>query len=126
METTNPLNANREDSLRAVIQVAYFAYKDYYIKLQELPTGRGYADIVYLPKPGKGVPALVVELKWNRDAAGAIRQIKQKDYPAALAGYGGELLLVGALNPLALSREERKNQKLRVVRIPARAREEDA
>lgn len=95
METTNPLNANREDSLRAVIQVAYFAYKDYYIKLQELPTGRGYADIVYLPKPGKGVPALVVELKWNRDAAGAIRQIKQKDYPAALAGYGGELLLVG-------------------------------
>ena len=94
-ETTNPLNANREDSLRAVIQVAYFAYKDYYIKLEELPTGRGYADIVYLPRQGKGVPALLVELKWNGSADGAIRQIKDRNYPAALEGYGGELLLVG-------------------------------
>ncbi len=95
METTNPLNANREDSLRAVIQVAYFAYKDYYLKLEELPTGEGYADIVYLPKPGKGVPALVVELKWNGSAEGAIRQIRERRYPAALEDYGGELLLVG-------------------------------
>ena len=95
METTNPLNANREDSLRAVIQVAYFAYRDYYMKLEELPTGEGYADIVYLPKPGKGVPALLVELKWNKSAVGAIRQIKDKQYPSVLEGYGGELLLVG-------------------------------
>ena len=86
MEATNPLNANREDSLRAVIQVAYFAYRDYYLKLEELPTGEGYADIVYLPKPGKGVPALLVELKWNKGAAGAIRQIRDKSYPAALEG----------------------------------------
>lgn len=95
METTNPLNANREDSLRAVIQVAYFAYKDYFIKLEELPTGKGYADIVYLPKRGMDIPALVVELKWNNDASGAISQIKQKQYPAALEGYGGDILLVG-------------------------------
>lgn len=95
MEVTNPLNANREDALRAVIQVAYFAYKDYYMKLEELPTGEGYEDIVYFPKPGKGVPALLVELKWNKSAAGAIRQIKDRHYPSALEGYGGELLLVG-------------------------------
>ena len=95
METTNPLNANREDSLRAVIQVAYFAYKDYYVKLEELPTGRGYADIVYFPKQGKGIPALLVELKWNKSAVGAVRQIKDKHYPGVLEGYGGELLLVG-------------------------------
>ena len=95
METTNPLNANREESLRAVIQVAYFAYRDYYLKLEELPTGEGYADIVYLPKPGKGVPALLVELKWNRSAASAIQQIKDKQYPSVLEGYGEELLLVG-------------------------------
>ena len=95
METTNPLNANREDSLRAVIQVAYFAYRDYYMKLEELPTGEGYADIVYFPKPGKGVPALLVELKWNKSAVGAIQQIKDKQYPNVLEGYGGELLLVG-------------------------------
>lgn len=95
LQTTNPLNANREDSLRAVIQVAYFAYKDYYLKLEELPAGNGYADIVYLPKQGKGVPALVVELKWNRSAEAAIQQIKNRQYPLALAGYGGQILLVG-------------------------------
>lgn len=95
METTNPLNANREEALRAVIQVAYFAYRDYYIKLEELPTGKGYADIVYFPKPGKGVPALLVELKWNKSAVGAIQQIKNRQYPSALENYGGELLLVG-------------------------------
>ena len=104
METTNPLSANREDSLRAVIQVAYFAYKDYYLKLEELPTGRGYADIVYLPKRGADVPALVVELKWNDSAAGAIRQIRDRQYPSALEGYGGEILLVG----ISYDRETRR------------------
>ena len=38
---------------------------------------------------------------------------------------GGAMLLVGALNPLTLSREERQNQKLRVVTIPKGAREEE-
>jgi hypothetical protein len=94
-ETTNPLNANNENALRAVIQVAYFAYKDYYLKLEELPTGRGYADIVYYPRQGKGVPALLVELKWNRDADTAIRQIRDRGYVQGLEDFGGELLLVG-------------------------------
>ncbi|MBR2258907.1 MAG: AAA family ATPase [Blautia sp.] len=95
MEATNPLNANNENSLRAVIQLAYFSYKDYYLKMEELPTGLGYADIVYLPKRGKSVPALLVELKWNHSAKTAIDQIKEKKYPEVLQGYGGELLLVG-------------------------------
>ena len=94
-EATNPLNANNENSLRAVIQLAYFSYKDYYLKMEELPTGMGYADIVYLPKQGQAVPALLVELKWNQSAETAIDQIKKKQYPEVLEGYGGELLLVG-------------------------------
>ena len=95
MESTHPLNANSESALRAVIQLAYFSYRDYYIKMEELPTGRGYADIVYLPKPGEMVPALVVELKWNRSAEAAIEQIRQRKYPEVLRDYGGEILLVG-------------------------------
>ena len=95
MEATNPLNANNENALRAVIQLAYFSYKDYYLKMEELPTGRGYADIVYLPKPGESVPALVIELKWNKSAQAAIEQIKQSKYPEALRGWGGDILLVG-------------------------------
>ena len=95
LEATNPLNANNENALRAVIQLAYFSYKDYYLKMEELPTGHGYADIVYLPKPGESVPALVIELKWNKSAEAAIEQIRQRRYPEVLRGYGGDILLVG-------------------------------
>ncbi len=95
LEATNPLNANNENSLRAVIQLAYFSYKDYYLKMEELPTGNGYADIVYLPKQGEMIPALVIELKWNQTAETAIEQIRQRKYPAVLEGYGSDILLVG-------------------------------
>ncbi|MBR1711265.1 MAG: AAA family ATPase [Clostridia bacterium] len=94
-ESSSTMNRNREDSLRAAIQVAYFAYKDYYVKFEELGTGEGYADIVYLPKQGKGVPILLVELKWKQDADTAIRQIKTKGYARGLNDYGSEMLLVG-------------------------------
>ena len=95
MEATNPLNANHENSLRAVIQLAYFSYKDYYLKMEELPAGHGYADIVYLPRQGMQVPALVVELKWNHSAEAAIQQIKNGKYPESLHDYSHEILLVG-------------------------------
>lgn len=94
-ESSNPLNRNSEDSLRAAIQVAYFAYKDYYLKCEEVATGEGYADMVYIPKPGKGVPMLLVELKWNKDADTAISQIKEKGYARGLKDFGNEILLVG-------------------------------
>ena len=84
-----------EQALRSVIKLAYFSYKDYYLKFKELPAGDGYADIVYLPKKDSPLPALVVELKWNKTAKGAIDQIKEKRYPDAIRDYGGELLLVG-------------------------------
>ena len=95
IEATNPLNANNENSLRAVIQLAYFSYKDHYMKMEELPTGHGYADIVYLPKQSEMVPALVIELKWNQSADTAIEQIKQRKYPTVLQDCGGDILLVG-------------------------------
>lgn len=86
---------NDEQALRSVIKLAYFSYKDHYLKFEELPAGVGYADIVYLPKKNSGLPALVVEMKWNRTAAGAIAQIKDRRYPDALKGFGGKILLVG-------------------------------
>lgn len=63
--------------------------------IEELPSGDGYADIVYLPEKMSPLPALVIELKWNRSAQGAIAQIKEKRYPEALLGFGGDILLVG-------------------------------
>lgn len=94
-EETALLFYNNEQALRSVIKLAYFSYKDYYIKFEELPAGDGYADIVYLPKKNSPLPALVIELKWKQSAEGAIAQIKNRDYPAALQAFGGEILLVG-------------------------------
>ncbi len=90
-----PLYYNNEQALRSVIKRAYFSYADEYMKLEELPSGNGYADIVYLPKKDSVLPALVVELKWNKSAEGAIRQIKDRRYPEVIRKYGGDILLVG-------------------------------
>ena len=65
------------------------------MKFEELPAGDGYADIVYFPKKASQMPALVIELKWNKSAKGAVAQIKERRYPDALTGYGGDILLVG-------------------------------
>lgn len=54
-----------------------------------------FNDIVYFPKKTAFVPALVIELKWNQSAEGAVSQIKKKRYPDALLGYGGDMILVG-------------------------------
>lgn len=93
--SSTPLFYNDEQALRSVIKVAYIAAVDEYIKIEELPAGRGYADVVYLPKRHSSKPAMLIELKWNRPAESAIRQIKKRKYPMALKGWGGEILLVG-------------------------------
>ena len=94
-EETAVLFYNDEQALRSVIKLAYFSYKDYYLKFEELPAGEGYADMVYLPKKDSMLPALVIEMKWNKSAKGAIAQIKDRRYPDAIKEYGGEVLLVG-------------------------------
>ena len=94
-EETAPLHYNRESSLRSVIKLAYYTYRDHYLQWEELPAGDGYADIVYLPKKDSDYPALVIELKWNQSAGGAIRQIQNRNYPEVLKGFGGDILLVG-------------------------------
>ena len=61
----------------------------------ELPSGKDFADVIYLPKRERSVPALVVELKWNQSAKGAIAQMKEKGYADWVKGYTGDVLLVG-------------------------------
>lgn len=38
---------------------------------------------------------MLVELKWDKDADGAIRQIKEKKYVQSLEDYKGNLLMIG-------------------------------
>lgn len=94
-EETAALFYNNEQALRSVIKLAYFSYRDHYVKFEELPAGDGYADIVYLPKKKSPLPALVIEMKWNKSAECAITQIKNKQYPDAIKGLGCDILLVG-------------------------------
>jgi hypothetical protein len=90
-----PLFYNDEQALRSTIRFAYISCVDEYLRIEELPTGFGYADVVYLPKKGSNLPIMVVELKWNKTAEGAIAQIKNRKYPQALEGFGSDILLVG-------------------------------
>lgn len=90
-----PLHYNSEQALRAAIKFAYIAAIDDYLRIDELPGGKGFADLVFIPKPGSTLPPLVVELKWNDTADAALAQIYARNYPAALAGLSGECLLVG-------------------------------
>lgn len=95
MEETVPLHYNKEDSLRSVIKLAYYTYRDHYIQLEELPGGEGYADVVYLPRKDSDWPTLVIELKWNKTAEGAIEQIVNKKYTDVMKRFGSRILLVG-------------------------------
>ena len=92
---TAPTFYNNEQALRSVIRAAYISCVDEYLKIDELPSGHGYADVVFFPKKNSSKPLLLVELKWNKTGEGAIRQIKNNDYPQALKSYGGDMLLVG-------------------------------
>ena len=90
-----PTFYNNEQALRYVIKFAYISAIDQYMKVEELLSGKGIADVVYLPKKKSQLPALAVELKWNRSPEGAIRQMKERNYPAVLKSYEGEIVLVG-------------------------------
>ena len=94
-EHTSILAYNDENSLACVLSVAYIWAKNEYIIHREYATGKGYADLVMIPRRNVSKPALVIELKFNHSADTAIDQIKRKEYPAKLAEYSGEILLVG-------------------------------
>lgn len=97
-EYASVIQYNDENSLSSVLVIAYLSAMQYYFKpIQELPTGRGFADFVFLPKPEyrNDYPALVVELKWNKSAKSALQQIKDRKYPASIEQYTGDILLVG-------------------------------
>lgn len=93
---TSILNYNNENALSCVISLAYYNAINEYTIVRELPAGKGYADVVFLPGKGSNKPAMIVELKWNQSVKGAISQIKEKQYMQALGEYQGNLLLVGS------------------------------
>lgn len=90
------LQYNNENSLSCTINLAFYFAREYYTIVRELPSGKGFADICFIPrKLHADKPAAVIELKWDKTASGAIEQIKEKQYVEALKDYHGNLLLAG-------------------------------
>lgn len=90
---TSILTYNNENALSYTISIAYMYARNYYTIVREMPSGKGYADMVLIPKDDK--PAMIIELKWNQDVETAITQIKEKKYPKVLEEYKDNLLIVG-------------------------------
>jgi hypothetical protein len=63
--------------------------------VEEIPSGHGIADVVFLPKRRSSLPGMVIELKWNKSAGGPISQIKENGYQKIFENYGGDVVLVG-------------------------------
>ena len=103
------LNYNNEQSLRFIILIAYYYAKEQYEIIQELPSGKGFADIVFIPKhnvDAEKYPPMVVELKWDDTVKTAIKQIKDRNYPDKLKSFE-KILLVG----ISYEKDIEKNKK---------------
>ena len=94
-ENTSILSYNDENSLACVLSIAYYAAKNNYIIHRELASGKGFADLVLIPRKNVDSPALIIELKYNQDADAAIDQIKHRQYPVKVVEFTDNLLLVG-------------------------------
>lgn len=92
---TSILKYNDENSLACVVSLAYYSARNKYEIFRELPGGKGFADLTFIPRNGVDAPAIVVELKYNKTAEAAIDQIKKKNYTEKLSAFSGDILLVG-------------------------------
>ena len=107
--------------MACVLSLAFYAARANYRIIRELPTGKGFADIVLIPHRDVDSPAIVLELKYNLDAKTAISQIKCRNYGNMLNDYFGEVILVG----INYDRKSKKHgcviervRKSRIISVP--------
>ena len=86
---------NDENSLACVLGLAFYTARNKYRIVREMPTGRGFADMVFVPWHNVNLPAIVVELKWKQSAQTALDQIRERNYPESMKDYTGEVILCG-------------------------------
>ena len=92
---TSILSYNDENSLACVLTIAYYHAMNDYIIHRELASGKGFADLVFIPRKNVDKPAMIVELKYDKSADTAIDQIHRKEYQGKVLEYGDNILLVG-------------------------------
>lgn len=100
------LTYNNENIWAYTISIAYIVARNHYTIVREMPSGERFADLVFIPKGDK--PAMIVELKWNKNVNTAISQIRDKHYSKGLEKYKEDLLLI-AIN---YDRKTKKHQCL--------------
>ena len=111
-QNTSILQYNDENALAYVVSLAYQSAHQYYKFVRELPAGKGFTDIVLIPYRNIDKPAIVIELKYNKSAEGAIKQIKEKQYVDAMRGFVGEIVLVGINYDKRTKRHECKIERI--------------
>jgi hypothetical protein len=94
IHVTSNRSYNNEDALQSAIYLAYIYALNKYTVIKEMTTGKGFADVVFIPFV-PDLPAMVIELKHNKCAESAIDQIRDRKYYDSLSGYKGNLLFVG-------------------------------
>lgn len=94
-DNTSVLKYNDENSLACVLTIAYYMAKKDYLMIRELPTGKGFADMVLLPRSRCSKPAVLLELKYDQSADTAMLQIEERRYAGVLQDFVGEVVLVG-------------------------------
>ncbi|MCC8081390.1 MAG: ATP-binding protein [Lachnospiraceae bacterium] len=111
------LKYNDENSLSCAITLAYYTARRDYEIVRELPAGKGFVDLVFLPRRNTDKPAMLVELKYDKDADNAIRQIRENRYDGSLKNYFDDLLLVGINYDKEAKGENRKKHTCVIERI---------
>ena len=94
-ENTSILSYNDENSLACVLSLAFYNARNDYVFHRELPTGKGFADLVLMPRKLSDKPAILLELKKDASVDTAIEQIHRKQYSGKVAQYDGQVILVG-------------------------------
>ena len=93
---TSIIKYNDETALSYVLSIAYYSARQYYTIEREIPAGKGFADLFFRPrKKYMDKPAMIIELKWDKSASGAIEQIEYKKYTDILKDYKDHALLIG-------------------------------
>ena len=92
---TSILKYNDENALACVVNLALYTARNKYRIVREMPAGRGFADMVFVPWHNVSLPAIVVELKWKQSAQTALDQIRERHYPESMRNYTGEVILCG-------------------------------
>ena len=94
-EVSSNLSYNNEQRLQSAIMLAFIAARDNYTVIPELPSGNGFADVVFLPyRPQSDAPAIVVELKVDGTVDTGMEQILKRKYPDSLKHYKDNMILV--------------------------------